>query len=75
MAGSHYLTYDYSTAAEALAAFDDDRLPAELRAQVREETLRQLARCRGADGSFIDNPIIGQAAGTGLAIQAMLALR
>lgn len=73
--GSHYLTYDYSTAAEALAAFDDDRLPAELRAQVREETLRQLARCRSADGSFIDNPIIGQAAGTGLAIQAMLALR
>ncbi|MAW60168.1 MAG: hypothetical protein CMJ94_04955 [Planctomycetes bacterium] len=73
--GSHYLTYDYCTAAEALAAFDAEVISDALRAEVREETLRQLARCHSADGSFIDNPLIGPAAGTGLALQALLALQ
>jgi hypothetical protein len=73
--GSHYLTYDYATGAEALAAISGEIVGDELRASVKEETLRQLARCRSADGSFIDNPLIGPVAATGLAIQAMLTLR
>lgn len=73
--GSHYLTYDYATGAAALAATSSEIVGDELRASVTEQTLRQLARCRSANGSFIDNPLIGPAAGTGLAIQAMLSLR
>jgi hypothetical protein len=72
--GSHYLTYDYATGAAALAATSREIVGDELRASVKEETLRQLARCRSANGSFIDNPLIGPAAGTGLAIQALLSL-
>lgn len=73
--GSHYLTYDYATASDALAAYGDEVLSDQLRNEAREETLRQLARCLSADGSFIDNPILGPVAGTGLALQAMLSLR
>ena len=72
--GSHYLTYDYATASEALTAYGDDVLSDQLRAEVREETLRQLGKCLGADGSFIDNPIVGPVAGTGFAVQTMLLL-
>jgi hypothetical protein len=73
--GSHYLTYDYATGAAALVATSGEIVGAELRASVKQQTLRQLARCRSANGSFVDNPLIGPAAGTGLAIQAMLSLR
>jgi hypothetical protein len=73
--GSHYLTYDYATGAAALAATFNEIVDDELRASVKEQTLRQLARCRSANGSFIDNPLIGPVAGTGLAIQALLSLR
>lgn len=73
--GSHYLTYDYATGAAALAATPRDIVGDELRASVREQTLRQLARCRSGNGSFIDNPLIGPVAGTGLAIQALLSLQ
>ena len=73
--GSHYLTYDYATASDALAAYGDDIVSDQLRAEVREETLRQLGKCLGADGSFIDNPIVGPVAGTGFAVQTMLTLQ
>ena len=72
--GSHYLLYDYSTAAEALRATNDEAIGPELRARARAAILRELARCRSADGSFIDNPIIGSAAGTGLAVLTLLDL-
>ena len=73
--GSHYLTYDYATGAAALAATPRDIVTDELRASVKEQTLRQLARCQSGNGSFIDNPLIGPVAGTGLAIQTLLSLR
>ena len=73
--GSHYLLYDYSTAAEALRATGDEALDPITRNNVRAAILRGLARCRNADGSFVDNPIIGCAAGTGLAIFTLLDLK
>ena len=72
--GSHYLLYDYSTAAEALRSTDDAALDSDTRQRARNAILRQLARCRNADGSFVDNPIIGCAPGTGLAIFTLLDL-
>jgi len=72
--GSHYLLYDYSTAAEALRATDTDVVDTETRRQVRASILREMARCHNVDGSFVDNPIIGTAPGTGLAILALLDL-
>ncbi len=72
--GSHYLLYDYSTAAEALRATDADVLDGDTRQRTRTAILRQLARCRNADGSFVDNPLIGCAPGTGLAIFTLLDL-
>ena len=72
--GSHYLLYDYSTAAEALHAVDSDALDAATRKRARSAISRGLAHCRNADGSFVDNPIIGCAAGTGLAALTLLDL-
>jgi hypothetical protein len=71
--GSHYLLYDYATAAEALRAADG--LDDALRSSVRTAILREMARCRSADGSFVDNPLLGQAAGTSLAVLTLLELR
>lgn len=75
--GSHYLLYDYSTAADALrrTAAAVDSADEATRAAARAAIVRELARCRSADGSFIDNPIIGAAAGTGLATLTLLDLR
>jgi hypothetical protein len=72
--GSHYLLYDYATAAEALRATDAASLDLETRKRARAAILREMARCRCADGSFVDNPLIGPAAGTGLAVLALLDL-
>ncbi|MHC5024319.1 MAG: hypothetical protein ACYTGG_10490 [Planctomycetota bacterium] len=72
--GSHYLLYDYSTAAEALRATDVAALSVDTRGPARAAILRMLARCRNADGSFVDNPIIGCATGTGLAALTLLDL-
>jgi hypothetical protein len=72
--GSHYLLYVYSTAAEALRATGAAVLDDETRRCARAAILRELARCRCADGSFVDNPIIGCAPGTGLAALALLGL-
>ncbi len=72
--GSHYLLYDYSTAAETLRATGRVELEQSIRTGVRAAIMRGLARCRNADGSFVDNPIIGCAAGTGLATLTLLDL-
>ena len=73
--GSHYLLYDYSTAADAMRRTDDAALEPAARGTARDAILRQLGRCRSADGSFVDNPLIGAAAGTGLAALTLIDLR
>jgi tetratricopeptide (TPR) repeat protein len=73
--GSHYLLYDYSTAAEALREVGDTGVPKKLRRQVYEAILRELRASRNADGSFIDNPLIGVDVATGLALNALLDLQ
>ena len=72
--GSHYLLYDYSTAAEAIRATETAALGPERRDAARKAILAQLDRCRSADGSFVDNPIIGAAPATGLAVMTLLDL-
>ncbi len=67
--GSHYLLFDYMNAAEALAV-----LPAAERAPFRAPLLAAVLAARNADGSFVDNPQIGRAAGTAMAVIALQAL-
>jgi len=64
--GSHYLLYDYSTAAEALRASDTDTVETETHGTVRAAILREMALCHNTDGSFVDNPIIGTATRHGI---------
>ena len=47
----------------------------ELRQEVRKAILGELARCRNADGSFVDNPLIGTAPATGMAVLTLADLR
>ncbi len=68
--GSHYLLFDYATAAAAVAV-----LPEAERAAHRDPLLRAILRARHADGSFRDMPVIGPAAGTALALAAFRSLR
>jgi tetratricopeptide (TPR) repeat protein len=68
--GSHYLTFDYSTAAQAIAL-----LPAAEQVKYRPAVLEALLAARGANGGFVDNPLIGWSAGTGLALLAIQSLR
>jgi hypothetical protein len=72
--GSHYLLYDYSTAADALRATPAETVDDATREATRAAIMRQLARCRNADGSFVDNPLIGCAPATGLATMTLLDL-
>lgn len=64
--GSHYPFYDYLGAAESLA-----HLPEAERGRRRLELLEVLLAARGADGSYLDNPLIGRATATGLALLAL----
>ncbi len=73
--GSHYLLYDYSTAAEALLEAGPAGLDAVFAQSVRAEVLRELRACRNADGSYVDNPLIGTDIGTGLALNGLLDLQ
>ncbi len=74
--GSHYLMYDYSTAAEALREVGNGAdIPAALREQVRRAIMLEVRQCRNADGSYVDNPLIGVDIATGLALSAMLDLK
>ena len=73
--GSHYLLYDYSTAAEALRAAGKDDLPPSLRKAAYNAILGQIRSCRLHDGSYLDNPLIGVNIGTGLALTALVDLQ
>ncbi len=64
--GSHYLLFDYATAAEAVAA-----LPGPERGRYRDVILDVLMRARTADGAFLDNPMIGREFGAGAALRTM----
>jgi tetratricopeptide (TPR) repeat protein len=68
--GSHYLMFDYATAAWAVQT-----LPAEERSRYVEPLLEMLLTSRTVDGKFVDNPIIGAATSTSLALSAFEALR
>lgn len=68
--GSHYLLFDYAFAASAAAA-----QPAERRERWRRPLLELLLAARTDAGSFVDNPLIGDHAGTALALEALRALR
>ena len=63
--GSHYLLFDDVHAALALS-----ELPRALRETLTPAVLDELAACRTYDGSHVDNPLIGRAAGTALALLA-----
>jgi hypothetical protein len=62
--GSHYLLYDWATAAEAAA-----ELPPEEATRTQRVILDQLLACRTDDGAFLDNPILGRDAGAALALR------
>jgi hypothetical protein len=63
--GSHYLMFDYAYAAVALA-----QLPPKQRGKFRGMLLDQILDSRGADGSYVDNPIAGPHVGTAFALMA-----
>ena len=63
--GSHYVTFDYATVAEAIAA-----LPEADRASYRMALLEEMLEGRAVDGSYLDNPMIGPALGTGMVLGA-----
>ncbi len=67
--GSHYVLFDYATAATALAT-----LPEKPSRPLRDAILEGLLAGRSEEGSFRDNPLIGWDCGTGLALQALNAL-
>lgn len=67
--GSHYLMFDYAFAAEAAAL-----LPAASRARFREALLDQVLDARTADGSYLDNPMIGPHYATAMALLAFAQL-
>jgi len=67
--GSHYLLFDHQTAAAAVAA-----LPRGKRGGHRSVVLEQILGCRLEDRSFLDNPALGQASGTALAVLGLLEL-
>ncbi len=66
--GCHYLLFDYQGAAEALTLLDPDPATA---FRLRELILTG----RLADGSFIDNPVVGRAYATSMAVLALGDLR
>ena len=73
--GSHYLLYDYATAAQALHEVRGQRgIPKALAAKTNAAVLREVRACLNADGSFTDNPLLGTTSATGLAILALLNL-
>ena len=72
--GSHYLLYDYSTAAEARRELGRKGLSRSLRKRLKLDLLEQLRACRNVDGSYVDNPLIGVDTATGLALSCLLDL-
>lgn len=64
--GSHYLLFDYAYAALAINA-----LPPGERAPFRRMLLRLVNATRYENGAFVDNPGMGRACGTALALLAL----
>lgn len=69
--GSHYLLFDYQNAAAAWATLPPDDRD---RDRLREPIVAAILAARNVDGSFVDNPAIGRAAGSALAAIALRAL-
>lgn len=63
--GSHYVLYDYASAARAIAA-----LPAADQKRYRGRLLALLEATRRTDGAFTDGPVLGPASGTAMALLA-----
>jgi hypothetical protein len=73
--GSHYLLYDYATAAQALNQVQSEQgFPKALAKKTRAAVLREVRACLNADGSFTDNPLLGTTSATGLAVLALVNL-
>ncbi len=66
--GSHYVFFDYANTARLLSERG-------LKVKLRGELLDRVLAARLADGSFLDNPLIGRAYGTAMALQALRFLR
>jgi hypothetical protein len=80
--GSHYVFFDYANTARVLAESNAGRIAgrsaeagARFRVELRDELRERVLAARLADGSFIDNPLIGRAYGTAMALQALRFLR
>ncbi|MFH2001529.1 MAG: hypothetical protein ABIK28_17735 [Planctomycetota bacterium] len=63
--GSHYLMFDYAYAAEAV-----QQLPEGEREIYRSWLLDQILSMRTAEGSYVDNPLLGWHYGTAMALKA-----
>lgn len=63
--GSHYLMFDYANCAAAVG-----RLPKKERGKYRGPLLEQILGARTAEGTYIDNPMLGPHYGAGMALIA-----
>ncbi len=63
--GSHYLMFDYANCAAAAR-----RLPKNERGKYRRPLLEQILGARTAEGTYIDNPMLGPHYGAGMALIA-----
>lgn len=67
--GSHYLLFDYAGAAASLGAIERRE-----RARYRAALLEDVLRAHREGGAFVDNPMLGTASGTALALLALAEL-
>jgi hypothetical protein len=67
--GSHYLLFDYAGAAASLGAIERRE-----RARYRAAILEDVLRAHREGGAFVDNPMLGSASGTALALIALAEL-
>ena len=68
--GSHYVLFDLVNAARVVAELPEAAPPG-----LREALIESVLSMRRADGTFVDNPLIGRAYGTAMALQALRLLR
>jgi hypothetical protein len=68
--GSHYVCFDYANAAAAMRA-----LGGSARSEAARRLLEAMLRARLEDGSFLDQPILGRAYATAMALRVFAALR
>jgi hypothetical protein len=63
--GSHYLMFDYAFAAAACAELEGEEC-----GRYQGVILNQILEARTSEGSYLDNPILGDHYGTGMALWA-----